>query len=551
MEKKKIAILSNVTVDLITAKLRKKYDFFIPEGFDTWIQEAINVNSSLYSGELDGIVILIDGTEARSWKDQETAADRLFLWKQAVSAITDKVEAIPVFISTIDFRENRIKSYSERKSSPELSFDWYTFIQGLVEQKSNVFVLDIAETILEVGRKQFYSNKMWYMSSMPYSRDGLASVVKEIDRALDAAFTSRKKIIVLDLDNTLWGGVIGEDGIEGIELSDHKEGQRFYDFQYQLLKMKERGTVLAINSKNNEEDAEDAINNHPNMILRDRDFVSRKINWNNKAQNIKEIAQELNITEGGFIFIDDNPVEREIVKGECPEIVVPDFPEDTSELMGFAENIWEEYIRPLRVLAEDSNKTQMYQSDAKRKREKADSLNLDDYIARLGISVDIHRMKPEELDRVTQLCNKTNQFNLTTKRYTKAEIEKIADQANNAVYVVHTQDKYGDNGIVSAVILLGEENTAKIDTFLMSCRVMGRKIEDVITDAIAASLEDKALLIGEYIPTAKNKPVADLYEKLGFKLVSDEGGHKKYELDLHGYNKKSLEIFKDIVFDNN
>lgn len=551
MEKKKIAILSNVTVDLITAKLRKKYDFFIPEGFDTWIQEAINVNSSLYSCELDGIVILIDGTEARSWKDQETAADRLFLWKQAVSAITDKVEAIPVFISTIDFRENRIKSYSERKSSPELSFDWYTFIQGLVEQKSNVFVLDIAETILEVGRKQFYSNKMWYMSSMPYSRDGLASVVKEIDRALDAAFTSRKKIIVLDLDNTLWGGVIGEDGIEGIELSDHKEGQRFYDFQYQLLKMKERGTVLAINSKNNEEDAEDAINNHPNMILRDRDFVSRKINWNNKAQNIKEIAQELNITEGGFIFVDDNPVEREIVKGECPEVVVPVFPEDTSELIAFAENIWGDYIRPLRVLAEDSNKTQMYQSDAKRKREKANSLNLDDYIARLGISVDIHRMKPEELDRVTQLCNKTNQFNLTTKRYTKSEIEKIAAQEDNAVYVVHTRDKYGDNGIVSVMIICGEENTARIDTFLMSCRVMGRRIEDAITDTIAASIEDKDLLIGEYIPTAKNKPVADLYEKLGYKLVSDEEGHKKYALDLQGYSKKALEIFKDLTFDNN
>ena len=338
--KKKVALLSNVTVDLVVAKLRKKYDFYLPEGFDTWVQEVINPASGLYTESLDAVVVLLDGTEARSWKNVEEGNERVTLWKQALTALVKYITSIPVFVSTIDIRENQIKSLSERKFALELNHEWYQYVQNLIETQGNVYILDIANTIAEIGRKQFYSNKMWYMSSMPYSRDGIAAVSAELDRVLGSAFVSRKKIIALDLDNTLWGGVIGEDGVEGIELSDHKEGQRYYDFQRQLLEMKNRGIVLAVNSKNNVEDAENAIQNHPAMLLRDDDFVSRKINWENKASNIKAMEGELNLTEGGFIFIDDNPVERETVKGVCSDVLVPDFPADTAELLSFAESIW-------------------------------------------------------------------------------------------------------------------------------------------------------------------------------------------------------------------
>ena len=172
----------------------------------------------------------------------------------------------------------------------------------MAETKSNVYVFDLADLVSEIGRRQFYSNKMWYLSSMPYSREGLNAVSTGIDRVLNAAFCSRKKIIALDLDNTLWGGVIAEDGVDGIALSDHKEGQRYHDFQKQLLGMKERGIVLAIISKNNPEDVEEAIQKHPSMLLKEKDFVSQKINWENKAVNLKAMEEELNITEGGFIF---------------------------------------------------------------------------------------------------------------------------------------------------------------------------------------------------------------------------------------------------------
>ncbi len=543
--KKKVALLSNITADLLISKLHRKYDFYQPEGYDTWVQEVINPSAGLYNFGADAVVVLLDGTEVRNWKSMEEGSGRLGLWKQAISTLVFNITTSPIFVSTIDIRENRIKSLSERKHRYAWGNEWYQFAQELAENKRNVYIFDLADTISEIGRKQFYSNKMWYMSSMPYSRDGLNAVVTEIDRVLGSAFSSRKKTIALDLDNTLWGGIISEDGIDGIELSDHKEGQRYYDFQRQILEMKNRGIVLAINSKNNLEDAEAAIQGHPAMLLRNKDFVIRKINWENKAINLKAMESELNITEGGFIFIDDNPIERETVKGECPEMLVPDFPEDTAELLTFAENIWFDYCRPLRVLGEDLKKTQMYQNEAKRKQGMSESLSLDEYIAKLEMVADIHRMRESELERVVQLINKTNQFNLTTKRYTQAEIKAIAANPENTIYVACCSDKYGDSGLVSVVILIGDGVGARIDIFLMSCRVMGRKLEDVIINEIAAKYGGK--LTGEFIPTAKNAPVKELYNRLGFEMVADDDGHRIYK--LKEYQKKAFTSYKEIKFE--
>ena len=547
MEKKRVALLSNVTADLIAGKLRKKYEIYLPDGYDTWVQETINPAAGLYTEKLDAVIVLLDGTEARGWKTIKEGSERIGVWKQALDSLVSNISAIPVFVSTIDIRENRIKSLSERSSKYEFENDWYQYVQGLVEKKSNVYLFDLADTVSEIGRKQFYSNKMWYMGNMPYSRDGLDVVANEIDRVLRATFETRKKIVALDLDNTLWGGVIGEDGIEGIELSDHKEGQRYYDFQRQFLEMKNRGIVLGIVSKNNEDDAEVAIRNHSAMLLRDDEFVSRKINWENKAVNLKAMEDELNLTEGGFIFIDDNPVERETVKGECPDMLVPDFPNDTTELLEFAEGLWFDYCRPLRVLGEDLKKTQMYQNEAKRKQTMSESLNLDDYIAKLEITADIHRMRESELERVVQLINKTNQFNVTTKRYTQAEVEELAANPDNAIYVVYSSDKYGDSGLISVIILIESDVDVRIDTFLMSCRVMGRKLEDVIINELVAKYQQK--MIGEFISTAKNAPVKELYERLGFVVVSDEEGHKTYEFDGTEYQKKEFITYKEINFE--
>lgn len=543
---KTIALLSNVTVDLIVKKMNREYSFYLPDGFDTWVQEIANPEAGLYSQNLDAVIVLLDGTEARSWKNIEEGSQRIELWKQALRALVNNFATIPIFVSTIDVRENRIKSLSERKQKYDIECDWYHFAQELVEDNGNVFVFDLNSVISDIGRNHFYSNKMWYMSSMPYSLEGLNAVVHEIGRLLRAAFTVRKKIVVLDLDNTLWGGVIGEDGIDGIELSSHKEGERYFDFQRQLLEMKNRGIVLAINSKNNHEDVEKVIESHPAMLLHSKDFVCKMINWDNKAVNMKRLERELNLTESGFIFIDDNPVERETIAGECPETLVPEFPTDTTELLSFAENLWFDYCRPLRVLVEDVQRTQMYQNEIRRNQDLKNSITLDDYIAKLEIVLDIHKMKLNELARVTQLVNKTNQFNVTTRRYTLDEIEKMGEDPSYTIYVVYSSDKYGDSGLISVIILKEEMHDVLIDTFLMSCRVMGRKIENVIINEIIAKCKKK--IIAEYIPTSKNIPVNQLYDQLGFSLISERDGHKLYELDPAEFKKQDCYVFKKISF---
>ena len=547
--KKHIALLSNVTADLLAARLRGNYTFYLPEGYDAWIQETLNPESGLYREKADAVILLLDGTEARSWKDEGQARERLALWRQGAEALCARMREIPVFLTTLDLRENRIFSYAETGYARALAAEWDAFIRTQMERQPNVYRIDLADRIADLGRSRFYADKMWYLSSMPYSRDGLALAAREIDRALRAAFTPRKKLIALDLDNTLWGGVIGEDGVDGIELSDHKEGQRYYDFQRQLLEMKKRGVVLALNSKNNPADAEEAIQKHPAMLLRDEDFALRKINWDNKAANLKAISRELNLTMGGIVFVDDNPVERAVVSGECPEALVPDFPGDTSTLLSFAEELWFDFFRPLRVLQEDLEKTRMYQQEALRRQEESQSLNLDDYISRLEMRADIHRMRPEELDRAAQLLGKTNQFNLTTRRYSKAELSALAACPENRVYVARSGDKYGENGLIALMILIPEGEDMRIDSFLMSCRVMGRKLEDVFVSRVAESLPPTGRLIGDFFPTAKNVPVRELYDRLGFRLLREEEGRKRYVLPLDSLEKQDFSMYKEIVFE--
>ena len=546
---RKIALLSNITAELVARKLRRDYDVFLPPGFDTWVQQIVSPDSELWSLDADAVIVLLDGTEARGYRDAQEAAEKLTMWKRAVSVLAERFDRSPVFISTVDLRTTRILALAERKYHYALESDWADFVQRLSEERHNVYLFDLNEVIADMGRRQFYSDKMWYMSNMPYSLEGLNALSQSLRRLLGAAFDARRKVIALDLDNTLWGGVVGEDGTDKIELSPVKEGARYYDFQRCLNEMRSRGVLLAINSKNNPEDAEQAIREHPAMLLRDDSFVSRMINWQDKATNLRRMEADLNITESGFIFVDDNPLERDIVKGGCPEALVPDFPEDTAQLSSFAEELWYDHLMPLRVLEADRKKTENYLNDVKRKALLNESLSIDEYIGKLAMSVDIHRLRPEELERAAQLINKTNQFNLTTRRYTQAELGALADRQDCAVYVVYCSDRYGDNGLISVVILKLTAQGTLIDTFLMSCRVMGRGLESVIVDRLAGAYADTEALIGEYIPTAKNTPVSDLYKRLGFSLTAEQDGKRTYRMSVKNHVEKSFDHYSAISFE--
>ena len=543
MEQKQIALLSNITPDMIKLKLSKSFDIYIPSGFNAWIPEIFNNSSYLYDDSIDSIVILLDGSGIISSEEADNVLDG---WQNAITFLS-KNTSKPILVSTLDIHESKVRTLSEVSFSYEKQNKWADFLKKITEDCSNVYIFDLAEKIADIGRNNFYSNKMLYLGSMPYSKTGIQAICEEITLCLNSIFCERKKIVVLDLDNTLWGGVIGEDGADGILLSNHKEGKRYYDFQYQFKRMKERGVLLAIASKNNEEDVQPVFEKS-DMILKNQDFVAKKINWNTKSSNIKEIESDLNITEGGFIFIDDNPVERNIVKGECSSVMVPEFPEDTTTLLEFAEDLYIANLRLPRLLNEDKKKTEMYFSAAKRGVIKKISANLEDYISTLEINVDIHKAQPNELARVAQLCNKTNQFNLTTKRYSESDVQQIYKQSDTDIFVTYVNDKYGDDGLTSVLIIKKGENDIIIDTFLMSCRVMGRKIENAIINNIIRFYANYKKIIATYLPTSKNKPVANLYEQLGFTLISQSETGKNYELPIVPDAINRLSCFKSIKF---
>ena len=542
MGKRHIALLSNITIDMIKMKLERSFEVYTPSGFNGWISDVYNSTSFIYDKACEAVVILLDGS---SFSEYQQIIEELKTWQEAINSLVTCVSK-PVLVSTIDVKASKVRTLSEVSYTYEIQKIWSDFLKELTDSNKNAYVFDLAEIITDIGRNNFYSQKMLYLGSMPYSKTGIQAICDEISLAISNIFNSKKKIIVLDLDNTLWGGVIGEDGIDGIQLSNHKEGQRFYDFQKQLKRMKERGVLLAIASKNNEEDVKPVFD-LPDMVLKADDFVSKKISWDDKSQSIKEIESELNITEGGFVFIDDNPVERNLVKGECKEVTVPDFPEDTSTLSAFAEDLYIKYFRLPRLLDEDKNKTEMYFSASKRSEVKKACSNLDDYIRSLEINLDIHLMKQNEISRVAQLCGKTNQFNLTTKRYTESEIEAMSNNGFE-IYVASVSDKYGVDGLTSVLIIKKETENLEIDSFLMSCRVMGRKIENAIINEILNKYRDYKTLRASYIPTSKNKPVESLYEQLGFKFINEENGIKDYQISPNDYEYKQLGIFKNLRF---
>lgn len=510
----RLALLSNVTVDLLADIIRKNDDVYLSTGFDTWQQDMINFSSGLYAYKPEAVVVLIHG-EAINWND---GIDIINDWCSAFKTFTKSMPGVPLFVSSIDVIEH-CRYCAEDSNKEKIESYLAEKVREMHSVGESIYILPVRDVIADMGRRNFYSPKMWYIGSMPYSMRGLTALSALIEKYAHIINGRRKKCLAVDLDNTLWGGVIGEDGVDGIELSNHKEGERYYDTQVLLKKMKEQGVMLAILSKNNKEDVEPVFSN-PFMILKHDDFVAEKINWDSKSSNIRKMAEELNIGLDSFVFLDDNPAEREQMKSECPEVTVVDFPKDSSLLPQIVENVYEDYFLTLEVTGEDSLKTAMYQAEKQRRTEMNSSSSLSDYLRRLEMRMDIHRMKAEEEKRVVQLINKTNQFNVTTKRYSDEDVLRL--EKDGDIITVHVADKYGDQGLVSVIILTYRGNSAYIDTFLMSCRVMGRNVENEITASLKNLLERKGIenVRATYIRTSKNAPVCDLFDRLGFKLFS-------------------------------
>ena len=402
------------------------------------------------------------------------------------------------------------------------------------ETHPDVKVLHTAEFYRSYGQADLIDWKFYFLSQMVMNPRLAKDFRSWFDKSMESISLKRKKCLVLDLDNTLWGGILGEDGVDGIKMSGDYPGKAFHFFQEGLVQLCQSGIILAVCSKNNEADVMEVWDKNPFMTLRKEHLAAWRINWNNKADNIKELAAELNIGLDSFVFLDDNPTERELVRQMLPVVETPDFPSRPYEIPAFFKSLVEKYFRVYSLTEEDRHKTELYKANADRVAEKKKFSDLSAYIQSLDIHIKILPADDFNVDRISQMCQKTNQFNLTTKRYSVTDIkEKMA--RGSQVWCISVSDRFGDNGITGALIVDKEGDCAKIDTFLMSCRVLGKGVESAFLRSILQKLKERGIktLASTYIPTAKNSQVADFYDREGFsEVVTKSDGIKEYAMDL-------------------
>lgn len=397
----------------------------------------------------------------------------------------------------------------------------FLLMQGCQAQK-NVCLVDLDALQAALGRERFADPKLYYIAKMPISMEALPAVAEKVVEVILALRGAVKKCVVLDLDNTLWGGVIGDDGLSGIQIGELGTGHAFSDFQSWLKELKNRGILLAVCSKNNEDTAREPFEKHPEMVLRLEDFSVFVANWEDKATNIRAIQKALNIGMDSMVFLDDNPFERNLVRELIPEITVPELPEDPALYLSYLRSL--NLFETASYSPEDAGRTRQYREQAERAVYEACFQSYDDYLLGLSMKAVAAPFDPFHYPRIAQLTQRSNQFNLRTVRYTEAEIEALAGDDRHVCLYFTLKDRFGDHGLISVVILDKQaEDTLFVSEWLMSCRVLKRGMEEFIVNKIletAGTLGARRVL-GEYIPTAKNAMVRDLYEKMGFARVDD------------------------------
>jgi FkbH-like protein len=533
----KCALLSNVNVESVARRI-ERHQVHIAQGYGVWMQELADPTSGTYSFGPSSVFLVIDGAELlrgrRGLEPVLAELDEHLAW---IEQAAERSPRIKFFVSTVDVPARALLPLKEERVERRLEQHWHSGIARASASYVNVYIFDLKALVEQVGRSLVYSNKRWYLGGLRFSTVGEKLIARELERILDAQLAARKKCLLVDLDNTLWGGTIGEDGVQGIQLSETGEGARYRDFQLRVRELGEMGVILGIVSKNNEADAFEAFERHEHMVLKKDDFVAMKINWSPKGENIAELAQYLDIGMDSIVFIDDNPVEREAVRMALPEVTVPEFPEDTSELASFFERVYKDYFFTLESTEEDRKRRESYSANARRAAERTAAPSIEEFLAGLGTKIFFTRARDEDLSRAAQLTQKTNQFNLTTRRYTEQELRALQTTPGADVFIASVTDKYGDNGKVFVSIVRRETlDRAELDSFLMSCRVVGRFIEDQILDQLVKELRADGLskLRVLFIPTRKNALARAFVERLrGGRLVAtEESGAQTWEFDI-------------------
>ena len=403
-------------------------------------------------------------------------------------------------------------------------------LYGVEANHKNVKVIDITEFTRKYSAAELFDWKFYFISQMGMNPKLNKDFKAWWEKKMNSISLKRKKCLVLDLDNTLWGGVLGEDGIEGIKIGGDYPGKAFLYWQEALLELSKSGVILTVCSKNNEQDVLDAWEKNPFMLLRKEHFAAYRINWSDKATNIKELATELNIGLDSFVFVDDNPTERELIKQMLPMVEVPEFPAQPYELMSFFKQLVEDFFKVYSITDEDPKKTEQYKQNAARAQAQASFTDFNSFLESLNIQITIESANEFNIQRIAQMTQKTNQFNLTTHRYTDADVRGFVD-AGWRVWCISVADKFGDNGITGAIMVKPD---GVIDTFLLSCRILGKGIEFAFVKKILSLLAADGIdtLTAKYLPTAKNAQVKEFWERVGFACTQETEEGKDYTLDL-------------------
>jgi FkbH-like protein len=512
--------------------------------YDNYISEIMDDGSELYSFQPQVVLLLpaerrcaytgklTDPRELQQAEAQNVVDSVL----QLARKVNEKTGAEVITANFMLPARHDLGGFRSRTLGSDWSFRKWVNLELGLNAPSYVHICDWEFLANRHGGLAARDERSWFESKQPCSPALTVELAREVAHLILSLKRAPKKVLILDLDNTLWGGVVADDGLEGIELGDTSpRGEAFKAFQKYIASLKQRGVLLAVCSKNDHAKAAEPFEKHPDMVLKTDDIVSFKANWEPKSENIRAMAPELNLGLDSFVFVDDNPAEIEIVRQFVPEVTTILLGPDPSEYVNQLAD--SRLFEPRSITAEDAERTLQYRSDAQRKALEANVTDMDAYLESLQMEGTISEFVPVDVPRLSQLINKSNQFNLTTRRRSEAEVIAVMNDKNFAGFSARLKDRFGDHGLISIVIGEKAGDTMKVDTWLMSCRVLKRGVEEEVLNELVrlAKLKNCTRLEGIYLPTPKNEMVRDFYGRMGFTLISESETKREFELRLENF----------------
>lgn len=548
----KVHIMGSTTTDMLARAIavgclqEKVLPHITQSLYGSYIQDVLNPSSELYtikpnivviSSDLDSLVT--DMPANTSQADIDVIIDKkvnqiLSIWNRITKDCGSKI--IHHFPPPPSYR---LTGIAEQYLPASYQNQLQQLIKRLWEsEKVGVQIIDFGQFALENGLLKSFAPRSWYSAKLPIENSALPHYIPLFRAALRGIINTAKKVLVLDLDNTLWGGVIGDDGVEGIKIGNGDAvSEAFAAFQKYVKLLANRGVILAVCSKNNPDIAKTGFDK-PGSILQVTDFAAFEASWNDKASGLRKIAKQLNVGLDSFVFVDDNPVECNLIKQELPEVAVVNVIDDPADFIYQVEQgYWFQFQK---YSNDDFARTEAYSSRAAALLEQEEASDLSSYLKSLNMSASAHRPTEEQIERFVQLGQKTNQFNLLTQRFDEETVRHFLKNKNNIIIAASLKDKFGDHGLVSTLIAERNGETLNIIEWTMSCRVFSRTFEEYIMNTIIDEAKAKNIkkIVGKYSPTKKNAVVADLYEKLGFEKINEQ----TWEINLDNIQNK-LETF--------